>query len=371
VRLAIVHDWLTGLRGGEKVLAELLRIFPDADLLTLFVDANTVPPQIASRVRQTSFLQRLPAKPYRYYLPLFPLAARTLNLNGYDAILSSSHAVAKGVCVPHGTLHVSYVHTPMRYIWDQQSDYFCFGPGRLRKRFALAAVRPWLRRFDLRTAGTVDHFIANSETVRGRIAKLYCAHAAVVYPPVDTDFYTPAQCNGDYYLMVSPLEPYKRVDLAVSAFSGGTRRLLIAGTGSLADPLRRIARPPVEFLGWVSDSRLRELYQSCRALIFPGTEDFGMVPVEAQACGRPVICFAKGGATETVVDGITGVHFHEQSARAISAAVRRSESTSWDTAVIRRNSLRFSRQLFEERFLEFWSAHVTLKSQGYAASTTA
>ncbi|MBI3665502.1 MAG: glycosyltransferase [Acidobacteria bacterium] len=354
------------MRGGEKVLAELLRLFPGADVFTLVWKPGSVAPQIETRVKQVSFLQKLPraSAVYRYYLPLFPTAVRSLDLHGYDLILSSSHAVAKGIRVPPSAVHVSYIHTPMRYLWDSSEDYFQFGSGRWWKRVALAAVAPYLRRFDRRSAAGVHFFLANSENVRERIRRIYGAEARVIYPPGDTAFFTPAaigsggNAGGGYYLGVSSLEPYKRIDLAVDAFSGGRRKLLVVGRGTLDRKLRKRARPPVEFLGEVSDQALRDLYRYCRALIFPGREDFGLVPVEAQACGRPVVCFGEGGATETVIEGRTGVHFRPQTAEALMAAVERLEAGEWDSAAIRAHSLQFSRQLFHDRMKAFLRAEL-------------
>ncbi len=356
--MAIVHDWLTGMRGGEKVLLELVRLFPEAELYTLLWKPGSVSREIEARIKGVSFLQRLPraGEAYRYYLPLFPAAVRSFDLRGYDLVLSSSHAVAMGAAVPPDALHVCYMHTPMRYLWDTRASYFHFGPGRWWKRAALRLAAPPLRRFDLSAARAVDFFIANSNHVRGRIRRTYRADARVIPPPVDTDYFTPARdgAAGDYYLVVSPLEPYKRIDLAVDAFSGGKRRLLIAGRGTMERELRKRARPPVEFLGHVSDAHLRVLYRQCRALIFPGLEDFGITPVEAQACGRPVVCYGEGGALETVADGATGVHFHAQTREELIAALDRLEMTQWDCEAIRRHSLLFSRRRFHDRMADFW-----------------
>jgi glycosyltransferase involved in cell wall biosynthesis len=352
LKVALVHDWLTGMRGGEKVLAELIRMFPTAEVFTLFWKRGSVAAEIEARIRGASFLDRLPhiARTYRYYLPLFPVAVRSLRLPPCDLVISSSHAVAKGVRVPPGALHVSYVHTPMRYVWETAEDYFRFGRGRRWRRAAVSLVRPFLRWFDRRTAASVDFFVANSENVRRRIRRIYGRDASVVPPPVDTDFFTPDDAPADeFYLAVSSLEPYKRLDLAVRAFSGGARRLIVAGKGTLEGELRRLARPPVEFAGEVSDRELRRLYRRSRALIFPAREDFGIVPVEAQACGRPVICYGEGGALETVVDGRTGIHFRPQTEQALLDAVARLERHSWDTAAIRLQSLRFSREEFRRR----------------------
>ncbi len=349
------------MRGGEKVLLELARLFPSADVLALLWNRGTVAGEIEKRVRQVSFLQKLPraATAYRYYLPLYPAAARSLDLRGYDYVLSSSHAAALGARAAPGAVHVSYIHTPMRYLWEPE-DYFQFGRGRRWKRAALGLAAPYLRRWDRSSAARVDHLVANSENVRQRIRRVWGRDAMVIPPPVDTDFFTPGgDAAGDYYLAVSSLEPYKRIDLAVDAFIGGSRRLLVAGKGTLEPELRARARPPVEFLGEVSDEKLRELYRGCRALIFPAREDFGLVPVEAQACGRPVICFGEGGALETVIDGVTGIHFRPQTAEALAATVRRAESIPWDSGAIRRHSLQFSRQQFRARMKTFWRGEIS------------
>ena len=313
-RIALVHDWLTGMRGGEKVLLELCRLFPQAKLYTLLWNRGSVVPEIERRVGGVSFLQRLPGieRSYRNFLPLFPAAIRSLAVGPVDFVISTSHAVAKSVRVPAGAAHVSYVHTPMRYVWGDNTEYFRFGEGRVWKRAALGAVRPYLRWFDRRTATGVDHFVANSHTVQQRIRRAYGRESEVIHPPIDTDYFHPADTPpSDSYLIVSSLEPYKRIDLALEAFRGGARRLLIAGQGTLEPQLRRLAPNNVEFLGRVSDERLRELYQSCRALVFPAVEDFGMTPVEAHACGKPVVCFGRGGATESVIDGQTGLYFDQ------------------------------------------------------------
>lgn len=364
LRVALVHDWLTGMRGGERVLLELCRLFPTATVHTLLWNRGSVHPEIEARVRQTSFLQKLPgvAGGYRGYLPLFPAAARSLAVGGADLVLSSSHAVAKGVRVAPGVPHVSYVHTPMRYLWDESGSYFRFGGGSTWKQAGLALLKPYLRRFDVETSRQVDHFIANSENVRGRIWRYWGAEAATIPPPVDTDFFSPAARaeSGDYYLMVSSLEPYKRVDLAVEAFRRLRRPLVIAGGGTQQRELRAKAPENVRFVGRVSDEQLRDLYRGCRALIFPGVEDFGMVPVEAQACGKAVICYGSGGVTESVVDGETGIYFRAQEPEALAEAVERAERRSWDAAEIRRRSLTFSRSEFRDRMEAFFRIRLGL-----------
>ena len=355
VRVALVHDWLTGMRGGEKVLLELCRLFPRSRIYTLFWHRGSVHPEIEQRVVQTSFLSKLPVGAgYRNYLPLFPAAVRSLHIEQADLVLSSSHAVAKGVHAPRGVPHLSYIHTPARYLWDETNSYFAFGKGRHLKRLALALVAPYLRRFDVRSAQPIDELIANSDNVRRRIAHAYPRESGVIYPPVALAFFSPAAAVGmeHFYLLVSSLEPYKRVDLAVEAFRGLDRELVVVGGGTLERELRAFAPSNVRFTGRVMDEELRALYRRCRALIFPGIEDFGITPVEAQACGRPVICCGSGGAVESVVDGETGVHFLPQTAEALAAAVRRFEETSWDAEACRRNSLRFSRSVFQRSMLE-------------------
>jgi glycosyltransferase involved in cell wall biosynthesis len=363
-RIALVHDWLTGMRGGEKVLLEFCRLFPTARIYTLLWRPGSIDPEIESRVHQTSFLRRLPRSyaTYRYALPLFPAAVRSLQIRDADLVISSSHAVAKGVRVPPGVPHVSYVHTPMRYLWDETGNYFRFGRGSWWKRSALRAASPYLRRFDLRTAKGVDYFIANSQTVRDRIHRCYHAAAEVIHPPVDTDFFQPSEAPGHagYDLIVSSLEPYKRIDLALEAFRRLDRPLVIAGSGSLERNLRAKASGNIRFLGRVSGVELRRLYQNCRAVIFPGIDDFGIVPVEALACGKPVVCCGRGGATESITDGETGVYFWPQEPGNLAEAVERAHRLQWNPALLRRHSLQFSRQRFHERMRAFFRDHLGL-----------
>ncbi len=352
LRVALIHDWLTGMRGGEKVLAALEGIFPNADIFTLFYQPDRISEQINSHRVIVSPLNRWPGvrRYYRNLLPLMPRAIESFDLRGYDLVISSSHAVAKGARVPAGVPHICYCHTPMRYLWAASSDYFQFGLGSIVKKPLLAAVTPWLRRWDVRASQGVTQFLANSENVRGRIRDAYGRDALVVYPPVDADFFTPdpaGRSAEDYYLVVSALEPYKRIDLALRAMQRLGRRLIVAGRGTQSGALQRIAGRDVEFTGWVDDQRLRQLYRGCRALLFPGLEDFGMCPVEAQACGRPVIAYRRGGALESVNEGITGLFFAEQTAQALVDAVAAFEKLPLDPAAARRNSLRFSLSHFQ------------------------
>ncbi|MCS6853036.1 MAG: glycosyltransferase, partial [Gemmataceae bacterium] len=321
-RVVLVHDWLTGMRGGEKCLEVLCRRWPNAPLFTLLHQPGSVSPVIEQRAIHTSFLQRLPAvhRYYRYLLPVLPAAVSRWRLPDCDLVFSLSHCVAKGVTPPPGVPHVCYCFTPMRYAWHMQEAYFGspYTDG-LKARLA-DMVLERLRRWDQASAERVTHFIAISRTVQRRIAECYRRPSRIIYPPVDTDFYTPSHVRrDDYYLVVSAFAPYKRVDLAIEACQRLGRRLVIVGTGQDEGRLRALAGPWVQFLGWQPNAVLREHYRRCRALLFPGEEDFGIVPVEAQACGAPVIAFGRGGVTETVLpwgraSAPTGVWFEEQAA---------------------------------------------------------
>jgi glycosyltransferase involved in cell wall biosynthesis len=354
MKVALVHDWLTGTRGGEKVLRELAILFPDATLFTLFRFPGAVPPEIERLPAVTTFVQRLvaPTRDYRKLLPLFFAAAETWDLSGYDLVLSSSHCVAKNARKAPGSLHVCYCHTPVRYLHDQFDDYFRTRPAAVR---ALArAVRAPLAAWDARAAPRADAFLANSENVRERIRRLYGREASVVFPPVDTAFYTPGPGapGRSGLLIVSALAPYKRLDDAVEAANRAGWPLTIAGYGPEEIRLKRLAGGTVRFAGTPSDEELRALYRSAEAVLMPGEEDFGIVPVEAQACGTPVVALARGGARETVLDGATGVLYPEPGAGGLAAAVGRLRTLRLDPGEAVRNAARFSRERFRESFLE-------------------
>ncbi len=364
MRVALVHDWLTGMRGGEKVLEGILSCYPNAPIYTLVHLPGSVSRQIESHPIHTSFVQRLPgiAAHYRKYLPFFPRAIEQFDLSGYDLVISSSHCVAKGVRPGERAVHVCYCHTPMRYIWDAYEDYF--GPGRApaHVRAAMALAVAPLRRWDVTSSRRVSAFVANSHNVAYRIRRTYGRTAEVVHPWVDHATFTPGPDSpSDDFLVVSALVPYKRVELAIEAFRGLDSRLVVAGGGPELARLRRLAPPNVTFQGRVSDTELRTLYRRCRALVFPGPEDFGIVPLEAMACGRPVIAFAEGGALETVVDGVTGTFFREPTAASLRAAVETFDADAWDPDAIRRHALRFDRERFLGRFRDIVD---TLTSDG-------
>jgi glycosyltransferase involved in cell wall biosynthesis len=347
MRVAIIHDWLNGMRGGEKVLETLLELYPSATIYTLFHERGKVSPLIESHAIVTSWLDRIPGiyRHYRNLLPLFPFAVESWDLSSFDLVISSSHAVAKGVRCGNA-LHICYCHTPMRYLWDAEDDY-ALNPVR---KIVMNAMRGRLQRWDCEAARRVDHFIANSRFVRDRIRNYYGREADIVHPPVDTAFFKPSMgVRDDFYLVAGALVPYKRFDLAVEVFNSLDRRLVVAGTGPELDRLRKMAGNNITFSGWVTDEKLRRLYQTARALIFPAREDFGMIPVEAQACGCPVIAFGAGGSLETVQDGLSGILFAEQSADDLIRAIRKFETLPWPEGRVRYQVEMFSREAFKTR----------------------
>ncbi len=359
------------MRGGERCLEVFSELFPDADLFTLLQVPGSVSPVIEAHRITTSFIQRLPGAEQRYraLLPLFPLAIGRFDLRGYDLVLSSSHCVAKGARVPKGALHVSYCFTPMRYVWDRYDDYFgarASFPVRLVMPPVAAALRLW----DRRTAAGVDHFIAISRFVGERIARCYGRSAEVIYPPVDLQRFKLSEEAGEFYLVVSALSPYKRVDLAVEAANRLGFRLLVAGSGPEEGRLKALAGRTVEFLGWRSDQEVAELYRRCRALVFPGVEDFGIAPLEAMASGKPAIAFGRGGILETVVpwepgnDAATGFLFSEQTVDALVDAIRRFEANAHhlNPKALRAHAEAFDRPLFKERI----AAYVTRRWEEFS-----
>ena len=348
MKVALVHDWLIHMRGGEKVLESLAELFPDATIYTLFSNRNQLSPSLKQMKIKNSFLHYLPKiqRFYMWLLPILPFVIRTLQIKTADLVISSSHCVAKGVKIPSGAVHICYCHTPMRYLWGFEGVYFENFP-----RWFLKIMEPvfsGLRNWDRQNSEHVQYFICNSENVRVRIKKIYGRDAIVIYPPVNTDFFKPAgSTNRIYYLVVSALTPYKRVDIVIEAFNRWDRQILIAGDGPNLEEWRNKAESQnIRFLGKVTDEKLRDLYSNAKALIFPQEEDFGIVPLEAQACGTPVIAFARGGALETVKDG---VFFHKQTPQALREAIEKFESMTFDSQKLREQILQFDKKLFKHK----------------------
>ncbi len=332
MRVAIVHYWLVGMRGGEKVVEALCRMYPDADIFTHVYVRDAVSERIAAHRVTTSFISALPrpAKYYKSYLPLMPMALEQLDLRGYDLVISSESGPSKGIIPPAGAVHVCYCHSPMRYIWNMFHDYR--DRTGVLKRLLMPPLSHYIRTWDAVSANRVHAFVANSRTVSQRLKTYYRRESTVIYPPVETDAFgiVPRTALEGYHLMVGELVRYKRPELAVQAFNRTGRRLVVIGGGEMLNELRAMAGPSVTMLGPQPFETLRHHYARCRALIFPGEEDFGIVPVEAMASGRPVVAFGKGGATETVIDGVTGTFFADQTVEGLLDAVDRCERIDFD-----------------------------------------
>jgi glycosyltransferase involved in cell wall biosynthesis len=354
MKTAIIHYWLVAMRGGERVLERLCMLYPDADIFTHVYRPEAVSDLIRARKVTTSFIQKLPGatKRYQSYLPLMPLALEQFDLREYDLVLASEAGPAKGVITRPDALSLCYCHSPMRYIWDQYPVY------RQQAGALTRLVMPWLshrlRQWDMASASRVDRFAANSAFVRGRIRKYYGRDAAVIHPPVSVDDFSPAE-TGDHYLWVSQLVPYKRPDLVVDAFNANGLPLRIVGDGPCAAEMHKRAKGNIQFVERLGYRALRDAYAEARALIFTAEEDFGIVPVEAMAAGRPVIAYGRGGATETVIDGETGLFFHEQSVAALNDAITRFEAwlPRFEPDFARARARHFSPERFDEQIKAF------------------
>lgn len=365
-KVAIIHDWLTGMRGGEKCLELFCQIFPQAEIFTLVHIKGSVSPVIESHRIHTSYLQKLPrvAKNYRYYLPLFPAAIENFDLTGFDLVISSSHCVAKGALPDQGARHVCYCYTPMRYAWDMRHEYFPLRKLSFFKRHTIPHILNYLRMWDITANARVDEFIAISEHVARRIKRDYGISASVIYPPVDTKFFSLSEKQEDFYLIVSALAPYKRIDIAIETFNKLGFPLHIIGSGQDEKRLKKMAQKNISFHGWLSDEQVLDYYHKCRAFIFPGEEDFGITPLEAMACGKPVIAYKKGGAIETVngytpgKKDATGVFFEEQTPAALSDAVVLARKLDFSPAQIREHALNFDKKVFIEAFKEKFKAYL-------------
>ncbi|MFB3855039.1 MAG: glycosyltransferase [Vicinamibacterales bacterium] len=348
-RIALAHDWLTGMRGGEKILEVLAELYPSAHLFTLVHWRGSVSPTIERLRIRTSIVQRLPfgARRYRHFLPLFPFAVEQWDLDAYDAVVSTSHCAVKSVVRTGRSRHLCYCMTPMRYAWDQFPSYF--GAERVG-RLPSAALRPVLAalaRWDRATSSRVDRYVAISQYVAARIGRYYNRRAEIVYPPVDTAFYHPdGRQREDFALVVSALVPYKRVDLAIAACRAASIPLRIVGDGPDRAKLEQSGSTGATFLGTLTDNEIRELYRAARMTILPGVEDFGIVPVEAQACGCPVVALRQGGVVETVRHGETGVLVDEPTAESLACGIERARTSRFDPDAARVQALRFSRERF-------------------------
>jgi glycosyltransferase involved in cell wall biosynthesis len=368
--LAIVHDWLTGMRGGEKALEILCERFPQAELFTLVHVRGSVSPAIERLVPHTSILQHLPGirHYYRHCLPLFPMAVEHFDLDRFDLVLSVSHCCVKSVIRPARAQHICYCLTPMRYAWDQFDAYF--GPARLGRTGSavMRRVMAWLARWDRDTAGRVDRYVAISHYVADRIRRYYNREATVVYPPVDTDFFRPDGATPECFaLVVSALVPYKRVDLAIEGCRLARVPLKVVGDGPERPALEQFANGSAQFLGWLPDADIRDLYRRAAVVLLPGEEDFGIVPLEAQACGRPVVALGRGGALETVIDGETGVLVQEAAPDAFAAAVARACRMRVDVEAVRRHAERFSRTRFGDEMQQLIETAVQPPANGSAS----
>lgn len=348
MKVALVHDWLTGMRGGEKILEGLCELYPQATIFTLIYNPQKVSNIINRMPIKTSFLQTFPAifNHYRYYLPLFPKAIEQFNLQEYELVISTSHCVAKGVRTLPSTCHICYCLTPMRYAWGFHGEYFGHLPKKIKKIIELMLAK--LRKWDLTTSHRVDSFLAISQNIAQKIKEIYGKKVfKVIYPPVDVDFFNSEERihRQNYFLVVSALVPYKRIDLAVKGFNRLGLPLVIIGEGPESPRLEKQARANISFLGWQPQEVVRQYYSQARGLIFPGEEDFGIVPLEAQAMGCPVIAYGKGGVQETILDGKTGIFFEQPKEESLIKAVNKFQELIFDPEFLRKQALKFNRAL--------------------------
>lgn len=367
MKIALVCDWLTGMRGGERCFEVACELYPAADVFTLVHFKGSVSETIESHTIYTSYIQRVPGniKNFRRYLPLFPHAVQRFDLNGYDLVLSFSHCVAKGVNVPGNIPHICYCYTPMRYAWHMRNEYLR-NLGNFKKWGAELTLK-YLRSWDKKSSSGVTHFIAISNNVQNRIKYAYNRNSTVIYPPVDCSRFAVSDNDDGYYLIVSALVPYKRVDLGVQAFGKLGQKLVIVGNGPELDRLKATASANISFVENASDMDVVRYMSKCRALIFPGEEDFGIVPLEVQACGKPVIAFDKGGALETIIglhynnqneSDATGVFFNEQNPEALLKAVRFFEvkRNIINAQNCRDNAVKFDRSIYKKSMQSYIQA---------------
>lgn len=359
MKIAIVHDWLVTFAGAEKVLAEIINLWPDADLFSVvdFLSASDRE-KLGGKLSKTTFIQHLPKARTRYqlYLPLMPLAIEQLDLSGYDLVISSSHAVAKGVITGPDQLHVCYCHSPIRYAWDMQGQYLAeSGLERGLKGWAARYMLYKIRGWDSRTANNVEFFVANSDYIGRRISKVYKRESVTIHPNVAVEDFEVVEGKSDFYLTASRMVPYKKMDLIVKAFSEmPDKKLIVIGDGPQFNKVKQAAGPNVTIMGYQPFNVLRDHMQRAKAFVFAAEEDFGIIPVEAQACGTPVIAYGKGGALETVLEGKTGVFFQEQTESSIKNAVNKFETDFvFDPLAIRAHAETFATEVFRRKLKTF------------------
>ena len=354
MKVAIIHEWLTIYGGSERVVEQLLKIYPQADIFTTVYHEKNMGHIFPKEKVHTSFMQGIPfsKKFYTKMLHLMPRAFESFDLSEYDLVLSSSHSCAKGVITSAETTHISYIHTPMRYAWDLYHDYL--KASGFITRMAMKKILPKIRQWDALSALRVDKFVANSSIVKKRINKVYRRDAEVIYPPVNTDFFVPNNKDPeDFFLILSRFIPYKKIDLAIEACNKLGKRLIILGTGPQEKELKNIAGPTIEFTGRLSDEESRGYYQRCKAFLFPGYEDFGITPVEAQACGRPVIAYGKGGALDSVISEKTGVFFPEQTVESMISGIEKFKKINFNATEIRKHAESYSNKEFIRKMTKF------------------
>lgn len=352
-KTAIVHDWFCNMGGGDKVAEAFLDVMPGSPVYTLCYLEKSLTPKLKSADIHVSYLQKYINQKkdnHQKFLPFMPAASESFDMSAYDIVLSSSSCCAKGVITRPDTIHICYCHTPMRYAWEYFYEY-TEGMNPLKTK-VINYVMNYMRMWDSISANRVDYFIANSYNVAKRIKKHYRRDAVVVHPPIDTDYFVPGEIDGDFYLCVSRLVKYKRIDLAVEACNRLKLPLIVIGQGAEYDKLRNMAGATVHVLGRQSDEVIREYYQRCKALIFPGEEDFGMTPLEVQSCGRPVIAYGRGGALETVVEGKTGVFFSEQTVENLMDAMKRMNQLTFHKSALRAHAEKFGKQRFLKEMKE-------------------
>lgn len=354
MRIAVVHDWLTEMGGAEAVFYAFMEVFPDASFYVSVIDRKRLPKKFADKSIKTSFLQKLPnflRKSHRNLFFLYPFAFESFDFSDFDVVLSSTVFAGKGIITGANTKHICYCHTPTRYLWEYRSEY-TKNFGKI-KRIIYGMFCHFLRIWDLSAALKVDYFIANSKAVQDRIKKTYRRESTIIYPPVRCNEFLPSEADGDYYLVLSRFVEYKRIDLAIKVCSELGKKLIVIGEGCEQKKLKKFANGNIQFLGRLPNEQVKKYVSECRALLFPGEEDFGIVPVEVMSSGRPVIAYGKGGALDTVVDGETGVLFGEQSVEALKAAIERFEGMSFDKQRIRGHALKFDESVFREKIREF------------------